>query len=217
MTPIHVLLADDHDLVRAGIRSLLESTADIVVVAEAAEGFEALRLIQDHHPQVALVDLMMPALNGLEVLERVTRDFPSVRIIILSMEGGRALVLSALRAGAAGYLLKNSSPAELETAIRVVARGQTYLHPAVSSHLISDLRDHAEGRGEAIDLLTSRQREILRLVAEGNPTKVIAHKLDLSPKTVEMHRSQLMGRLNIHDVAGLVRYAVRTGVVSAEA
>jgi DNA-binding NarL/FixJ family response regulator len=215
--PIRVLLADDHDLFRAGIRSLLRNVAGIEVVAEAASGREALRLCQTQHPDVALMDIMMPDLNGLDAAARLAAISPSTRTIILSMNASEEYVLQALRCGAAGYLLKNISPSELEQAIREVARGETYLTPAVSKHVIAAyLQRVGGGEISSLERLTPRQREILQLVAEGNTTKAIARKLDLSAKTVEMHRSQLMEALDIHDIAGLVRYAIRMGVIAPD-
>jgi DNA-binding NarL/FixJ family response regulator len=215
MTPIRVLLADDHTLVRAGVRSLLETLHDVVVIAEAADGSEALALIAAHRPDVALLDINMPKLSGLEVAARVTRDVPPTRVIILSMHVDAEYVREAIRAGAGGYLLKDSGTSELETAIRAVARGETYLSPAASTHLVAGYQRHESGAGSAPDPLTPRQREVLRLIAEGLPTKAIARKLGISAKTVEVHRTQLMDRLDIHEIAGLVRYAIRTGLVGA--
>jgi DNA-binding NarL/FixJ family response regulator len=216
--PIRVLLADDHDLFRAGVRSLLENLAGIEVVAEAGSGREALCLCQTQHPDVALMDIMMPELNGLDAAARLAAICPDTRTIILSMNASEEYVLQALRCGAAGYLLKNISPSELEQAIREVARGETYLSPAVSKHVIAAYLQRVGGGGEisSLERLTPRQREILQLVAEGNSTKQIARKLDLSAKTVEMHRSQLMDALDIHDVTGLVRYAIRMGVITPD-
>ena len=215
--PIRVLLADDHDLFRAGIRSLLQNVAGIEFVAEAGSGREALRLCQTQHPDVALMDIMMPDLNGLDAAARLAAISPSTRTIILSMNASEEYVLQALRCGAAGYLLKNISPRELEHAIREVARGETYLSPAVSKHVIAAYLQRVGGSEvSSLERLTPRQREVLQLVAEGNTTKVIARKLDLSVKTVEMHRSQLMEALDIHEIAVLVRYAIRMGVITPD-
>jgi DNA-binding NarL/FixJ family response regulator len=223
MKPTHVLLVEDHTLVRAGIRALLQNLAGIEVVAEASDGREALRLIKTYQPDVVLMDIAMAGLNGLEATARVTKEFPPVRVIILSMHSNEEYVAQALRAGAAGYLLKDAVAAELELAVTAVARGETYLSPAVSKHVIADYLRRAGG-GEAgggselppSDPLTPRQREILQLIAEGRSTKEIASTLHLSVKTVETHRTQLMARLDIHDVAGLVRYAIRIGLVTPD-
>jgi DNA-binding NarL/FixJ family response regulator len=224
MKPTRVLLAEDHTLVRAGIRALLQNLTGIQVVAEASDGREALRLIKTYQPNVVLMDIAMAGLNGLEATARVTKEFPTVRVIILSMHSNEEYVAQALRAGAAGYLLKDAVAAELELAVTAVARGKTYLSPAVSKHVIADYLRRAGGGatgggGEAPStsaLLTPRQREILQLIAEGHSTKEIASILHLSVKTVETHRTQLMARLDVHDVAGLVRYAIRIGLVTPD-
>ncbi len=214
MKPIRVLLAEDHALVRAGLRSLLAELSWVEVVGEAADGREALRLAAVHKPHVVLMDVTMPDLNGLEATTRLTRQFPAVRVIILSMHANEAYVRRALGAGAAGYVLKDAERAELELALKSVARGGSYLSPAVSRPVISDYAERASQ--DPIARLTPRQREILQLIAEGSSTKEIAVKLGLSAKTVETHRAQLMSRLQIQNVAGLVRYAIRAGVASAE-
>ncbi len=219
MKPIRVLLADDHELVRKGIRSLLEATGRVEVVAEAHDGREALRLIRAQDPEVVLMDIAMPGLNGLDATARAVRDTPSLPVIILSMHATKEYVIEALRAGASGYVLKNAPVEELEQAIRAVHRGEKYLTPAISGQLMESFveqsrrpaRDGAEG---SEGTLTSRQREVLQLIAEGRSTREIAEALHLSVKTVETHRMQIMTRLNIHDVAGLVRYAIRAGLIS---
>jgi len=217
MKPIRVILADDHDLVRAGIRSLLENLAGIEIVAEAGNGREALRLSETHRPDVLLMDIMMPELNGLDATARLAAMLPNVRTIILSMNTSEEYVLQALRAGAAGYLLKNISPSELEQAIRAAARGETYLSPAVSKHVIAGyLQRTGGGVLSSLERLSPRQRETLQLIAEGHTTKQIALKLNIGVKTVEMHRTQLMEALDIHDIAGLVRYAIRMGVITPD-
>jgi DNA-binding NarL/FixJ family response regulator len=213
--PIRVILADDHDLVRAGIRSLLQNLVGIEIVAEAGNGREALRLSETHRPDVVLMDIMMPELNGLDATARLTAMLPNVRTIILSMHASEEYVLQAMRAGAVGYLLKNISPLELEQAIRAIARGETYLSPAVSKHVIAGyLQRTGSGVLSSLERLSPRQRETLQLIAEGHTTKEIAQDLNIGIKTVEMHRTQLMEALDIHDIAGLVRYAIRMGLVS---
>lgn len=216
MSAISVLLADDHELVRAGFRALLQTIAGVRVVAEADDGRKALDLVRTHRPDVVLMDIAMPGLNGLEATSRIAKEFPETRVLILSMHKSEEYVLRALKCGAAGYLLKDASPSELEMAIRSVARGDTYLSPPVSKQVIDDYRQRT-GHGQGpLDLLTARQREILQLVAEGRSTKEIADVLHVSVKTVETHRAQLMERLDIHDVAGLVRYAIRMGLITPE-
>jgi DNA-binding NarL/FixJ family response regulator len=214
MTPIRILLADDHALLRAGVRSLLEAFEGVEVVAEAADGAEALRLIELHRPDLALLDISMPKLGGLDVAARVSEVSPSTRVIILSMHVDEQYVQKAIRAGASGYLLKDTGKTELEAAIHAVGGGTNYFSPAVSSHLVTGFQKRDRADPPDADLLTTRQREILRLIAEGQTTKAIARDLALSVKTVEAHRSQLMDRLDIHEIAGLVRYAIRTGLIT---
>ncbi|MCY2988042.1 MAG: response regulator transcription factor [Planctomycetota bacterium] len=216
MKTVRILLADDHNLVRAGFRSLLQDLPDLEVVAEATNGREALRLVETHHPDVVLMDITMPELNGLDATARLAAVYPSVRVIMLSMSATEEYVLQALRAGAAGYLLKNSSPEELEQAIRAVTRGESYLTSAVSQHLIGAYLHPGGEVTPSLARLTPRQREMLQLIAEGNTTKQAAKKLGISVKTAEGHRTQLMDALKIHDLAGLVRYAIRMGVISAD-
>ena len=216
MKPIRVLLADDHTLVRAGIRGLLAGLQDIEVAGEAGDGQEALRLSDSLRPDVVLLDVGMPGLNGLEVAGRLATLDASIRVVILSMHVSEEYVLRALRAGCAGYLLKASAVSELEVAIRAVTRGETYLSPAVSRPVVDDYVRRTGGATDPLEALTPRQREVLQLVAEGNSTKEIAQRLGLSPKTVETHRAQLMERLGVHEVSGLVRFAVRVGLISPE-
>lgn len=216
MKTIRVLLADDHVLVRAGIRALLKNFPWVDVVGEASNGREALTLIKSHSPNIVLMDIAMPDLNGLEAATRVVKDFPSVRVIILSMHANEEYVLQALRAGASGYLLKDAATAELELALQAVARGETYLSPAISKRVIDNYLERVSDKPSPLGHLTPRQREILQLIAEGKTTKEAAFLLSVSVKTIETHRAQLMDRLDIHDVPGLVRYAMRVGLITAE-
>ena len=216
MNTIRVLLADDHTLVRAGFRTLLESLPGVEVVAEAQDGREALRLIELHRPDVILMDIAMPDINGLEATARVTEAFPYCRVIVLSMHLNEEYVLQALRAGASGYLLKDSDPAELEIAVRAAACGEMYLSPPVSKQVIEAYVQRVGGETSPFAALTPRQREVLQLIAEGHTTQEIALRLGVSAKTIETHRAQMMERLDIHDIAGLVRYAIRIGLISAE-
>jgi DNA-binding NarL/FixJ family response regulator len=214
-----VLLADDHTIVRAGVRALVAAIPGVEIVGEAGDGQQALALIREKHPDVALVDVSMPGMNGLDLAARVAREAPQTRVAVLSMHGTPAHVAQALRAGVKGYVLKDAAAEELPLLLRAVMRGETYLSSAISRHVVEGFlgRDGTPVPGApAPDNLTPRQREILQLVAEGKSTKDVARLLDLSVKTVEAHRSQIMERLEIHDLAGLVRYAIRTGLVSPE-
>ncbi|MBL1177024.1 response regulator [Pantanalinema sp. GBBB05] len=216
MSPIQVLIVDNHALVRAGFRSLLQSINAIDVIAEAGDGREALRLVELHQPDIVLMDIAMPLMNGLEATAQITQDFPQVHVIILSMHANEEYVYQALRAGATGYVLKDSGTSELELAIQAIARGETYLSPTVSKYIVADYVRRTGSEANPLEQLTPRQREILQLIAEGKSTKEIADNLYISTKTVETHRVQLMERLDIHDVAGLVRYAIRKGLVMLE-
>jgi DNA-binding NarL/FixJ family response regulator len=213
MTKLRLLLADDHKLVRAGLRALLERMADVEVVAETADGQDALRLIAELRPDLALVDVSMPGLNGIETAARTAREHPATRVLIVSMHLDEEYVHRALSAGASGYLLKTSDIQELEIAVRAVARGETWLSPDVSARAMRSLGKGDRAAASPYDLLTQRQREVLQLIAEGRSTKQIAQRLGISIKTVETHRSELMERLGIHGIAGLVRYAIRAGIV----
>lgn len=216
MRPLRVLLAEDHTLVRAGIRALLESLKDVEVVAEADDGREALRLVQAYAPDILLMDITMKEMNGLEAAARLAKERSTTRVIILSMHADQAYVRQALQAGATGYLLKGSDVAELELALKAVMRGDTYLSPSVSKGLVGGLLSGKAPHANPLDALTPRQRETLQLIAEGKTTKEIAGRLDLSIKTVETHRAQLMERLDIHDIASLVKFAIRSGLVHAD-
>jgi DNA-binding NarL/FixJ family response regulator len=216
MDPIRVLLADDHALVRAGIRLLLEKLPDIEVVAEASDGREAICLIEQHEPHVVLTDIAMPALNGLEVTRHLAKTFPSVRVVILSMYSDEAHVHLALRAGASGYLLKGSAREELKLAIHAVAQGETYLSPGVAKIIVREHGGCLNAEPFPLQTLSPRQQQVLQLIAEGKTTKQAALELNISVKTVETHRMQLMDRLQIHDIAGLVRFAIKVGLVTLE-
>lgn len=211
---VRVLLAEDHTLVRAGIKALLQGLNWVEVVAEAENGHEALRLAEQHQLDVVLMDITMPGMNGLEALRLMKQNYPGVRIIMLSMHTSEEYVLQALRAGATGYLLKDAGIAELELAIKSVSMGQSYLSPMVSKHVIGNYIQRLGGETNSLERLTPRQRQILQLIAEGYTTRQVADKLNISVKTVETHRSQLMHHLDIHDITGLVRYAIRMGLVS---
>lgn len=212
---IRVLLVDDHTLVRAGFRALLDRVAGMEIVGEAGDGKLALELIQQLNPDVVLLDLSMPRFSGLEVLREAREKFPKVRFIVLTVHGNEEYAIQTLRAGAAGFIPKSAASDELEAAIKTVVRGEPYLSPQIPpTTILKYLKDPLPESKSKI--LTPRQREILQLIAQGHSTKKIAHLLQINVKTVESHRAQLMGRLNIHDIAGLVKYAIRTGLVSVE-
>jgi len=213
---MRLVIADNHRLVRAGFRSLVEELSDVEVVGEANNGREALELVEKLRPHLVLMDIAMPEMNGLEATNRISHAFPEVKVMIVSMHANEEYVYQSLRSGAVGYLLKDSGTEELGLAIRAISRGETYLSPAVSKYVITDYVRRLDEDRNPLDLITPRQREILQLIAEGKSTKEIAQILYISTKTVETHRSQLMDRLDIHDIVGLVRYAIRIGFVTLE-
>lgn len=213
MKKIKVLLADDHALIRAGLVKLLESMPDIEVLGEANDGLQLLELAHALRPDLVLMDIAMPGLNGLETTARLLKAAPGTKVIILSMHQDEQYVRQALRVGTSGYLLKDSAPTELSLAIHAVARGDTYLSPAISRGVVSDYVTRLRNDDNQI-ALTPRQREVLQLIAEGKSSKEIAQRLDLAVKTVDTHRTLLMKQLDIHEVAGLVRYALRAGLIA---
>jgi DNA-binding NarL/FixJ family response regulator len=215
--PIRVLLADDHPIVRAGIRETLKGVPGVEVVGEASDGREAIEMVKASRADVVFMDISMPGLMGLEATERIIKAFPEVRVIILSRHEVEEYYWRALRVGASGYLLKKAVMTELKEAVQRVAAGEIYLSKEISKRLRDKLPLQQMARARnPVENLTERQRDILQLIAEGQTTKAIALTLKLSPKTVEYHRMQLMQRLNIFDIPGLVRFAVRTGLVSQE-
>jgi DNA-binding NarL/FixJ family response regulator len=213
---IRIMLADDHQLVRAGFRALLKQIPAVEVVAEASDGRQALDLFKKHRPDMILIDIAMPKLNGLEAIARITKEFPNAMVIVLSMHANHEYIVQAIQAGARGYLVKEDAVSELKAAITGVTNGELYFSPHISKHLTHGDLEKVGVRYDPLAKLTSRQREILQLIAEGNSTKEIAFSLGLSGKTVDAHRLQLMDKLHIHDLPGLVRYAMRVGLVPAE-
>lgn len=214
MSKVRVLLADDHALVRAGIRALLDAMPGVKVVGEVGDGTEALQAIGRLHPDILILDITMAGLNGLETTTMVTSTHASVKVLILSMHSHEEYVLRALRAGAAGYLVKDAATAELGLAIATVARGKRYLSPAIAHTLLAaQVSRVSPAPPDAARALTARQREILTLLADGLSSKEIAFRLGRSVKTIETHRARLMERLDIHDVPGLVKYALRAGFI----
>lgn len=214
---IRVVLADDHPIVRAGIRAELEKIPGTLVVGEASDGREALDMVRTLNPAVVFMDISMRGLNGLEATSRIIREFPLVRVIILSMHQNEEYFWQALKFGASGYLLKKAATTELRAALDQVTAGEIYLAKEMSNRLLKKLPlHHLAHQKTPLESLSDRQREILQLIAEGQTTKAIAFVLKLSPKTVEYHRAKLMERLNIYDVPGLVRFALQSGLIAQE-
>ncbi len=215
---IRIILADDHHLVRNGIRALLEKAGDFEIVGEAADGQEAVELVESLQPEVLIMDIGMPRLNGIQATERVRALNKGPQVLILSMHSSPLLVRKALQAGAKGYLLKRSVTEELLLAIRAVSQGDTYLSPPIAG-IVADgflLSKPENVETSLMDTLTSREREVLQLIAEGNTNPSIAQKLNISISTVERHRANLMAKLDAHDVAGLTRFAIQNGLIFLE-
>jgi two-component system response regulator NreC len=216
MTPIRVLLADDHTLIRAGLRMVVVSQPDFTVVGEASDGREAVALAEQLKPDVVVMDIGMPSLNGIEACRQIHDSLPGSQVIMLSMHSDEGYVLRALKAGAKGYMLKDSAEADLASAIRAVTAGKSFFSPAVSKILLEDYMRKLKRTGaeDSFDLLSPREREVLQLVAEGKSSKEVANLLSLSVYTVETHRAKLMQKLNLHNIPELILYAVRKGVIS---
>ena len=216
MRKVRVLLADDHQLMRSGIRLMLEREPDLSVVGEASDGREAVTLAKSLRPDIVIMDIGMPSLNGIEAAGLMTQENPELPIMIVSMHPDETYVLRALKAGARGYLLKDSAEADLIKAVHVVAGGKSFFSPAVSKVLLDDYvrKLKRSGTDDAYDLLTPREREVLQLIAEGKSNKEIANLLNLSVYTVESHRSNLMEKLNLRGLPELILYAVRNGIIS---
>ncbi len=218
MRKIRVLLAEDHTLVRKGLRALLDEAEDITVIAEAANGRDAVAKVEEKHPDVILMDISMPLLSGLEATHQISERIPGAKIIILTVHANEEYILQALKAGAAGYLLKEAAPTDLIRAIKVVNQGEAFLSPSISRSVIRDYVEKTEllTCETRYDRLTSREREVLQLIAEGYPIKDIATHLSISDKTVRSHRKNLMNKLDIHNTAQLTLYALRHGLISLE-
>ncbi len=214
---IRVLLADDHKIVREGLRFILEMESDINVVAEAGNGRMAVQLAMEVEPDVAVIDIAMPDMNGIEATRRILCEKPDIKILALSMHSARRFVEEALSAGAKGYLLKDCASEELVRAIHTVAANETYLSPKVADMIVKDyMKRLPDSESPASTLLSTREREVLQLIAEGHSTKEIAFALEVSIKTIETHRQQIMKKLNLHSVAALTRFAIREGLTPLE-
>ncbi len=216
MSKIRVLLADDHGIVRKGLRLLLEQEPDLEVVGEASDGREAVKYVEDNHADVAVIDVAMPQLNGIDAASQMMKTRPSLGVIMLSMYSDESYVLRALNAGAKGYLLKETADADLVRAIRAVSVGKPFFSPAITKTLLEDYMRYLQQRNleDSYDLLTDREKEVLQLLAEGKSNKEVAGLLNLSVYTVETHRTHIMQKLNLHNTAELVLYAVRKKIIS---
>lgn len=215
MSPVRIVLADDHTILRNGLRAVLEREPDFAVVGEAANGREAIAVVGREQPQIVILDIAMPVLNGIEAAQRISTDYPKTAVVILSMHSDEAYILRALRAGARGYLLKDSAERDLIDAIRAVSSGKAFFSPAVSKVLADDYLRQVRQQGveDSYELLTARERELLQLIAELRSTKDIATLLGVSPHTVDTHRGNIMQKLNVHSIPELILYAVRKGVI----
>ena len=212
---VRILIADDHKILREGLNSLLEKQPEFAVVAEAQDGLSAISEAKKHKPDIAILDIGMPDLNGIEVTRRIRSEMAETRVIALSMHADRRFVMGILEAGANGYLLKDSAFAELITAVTAVAKGKMYLSPSIAETVVKNSLEKLDRKDEGSSvLLSGREREVLQMIAEGKSTKEIALKLFVSTKTVETHRKQIMDKLNIRTVAGLTKYAIREGLTS---
>lgn len=219
MVTVNVLLVEDHAIVRQGIKALLEEEPDIVVVGETGDGSQALVLVENLCPNVVLMDLSLPGLGGIEATHQIRERFPDVRVVVLSMHEHEEYVFRALRAGASGYVVKQSTSTELVLALRAVAGGSTFLSPTISQILIDDYVHRAGARDKddaALDILTPREREVLQLIARGFNNRQIAERLHISVKTVETHRGNMMRKLDVHDRAGVVKFAMDSGLITLE-
>ena len=216
MSSAQVLLADDHSIVRKGLRSILEAEDDIVVVAEAANGREAVRLCEQLRPNIAIVDIAMPQLNGIDATSLIRKASPDTQIMILSMHTDETYILRALSCGAKGYVLKDAAEDEILPATRALLKGKSYFSPAIAKTLLEDYVRYLRQRGleDSYDLLTDREKEILQLLAEGRSNKEVANLLGLSVTTIETHRTNLMQKLDLHSTAEIVLYAVRKRIIS---
>jgi DNA-binding NarL/FixJ family response regulator len=214
---IRIVLADDHKVLRHGLSAALKNEADMEIVGQAENGHEAIRLTQELRPDVIIMDIAMPELNGIEATRQIIKDHPKIKIIALSMHSNKKFIHEMIKAGAKGYLLKDCEYAELISAIRTVIDNKTYLSPSITGVIIEDYMLQSDGdKSNAFEVLSDREREVLQLIAEGKTTKQAARVLHISPKTVEGHRTRIMHKLDIDNVAGLTKYAIKEGLTSPD-
>jgi two-component system response regulator NreC len=216
MGKIKVLVADDHTILRQGIKSLLANEEEIEVIGEAKNGREVLTIVEETLPDIILMDIAMPGLNGLEATRRIKKKFPRMKVLVLTMYTNEEYIFQILNAGANGYLVKETAFQDLISAIKAVYKNEAFMSPSISKKVINSYIKRAQNEEETCEMLTSREREILQLIAEGNSSKKIAELLFISPKTVETHRTHIMDKLNIHNRTGLVKYAIRKGIVDVD-
>jgi len=213
MNKISVLLVDDHQMMRAGLKGLIEGFECYEVVAEAANGIEAIKMAKLHNPQTVVMDIAMPDMNGLLATEQITSAQPDIRVLVLSTYSDEEYIVQALKSGASGYLLKDAAPQELEAAFKCINKGQTYLSPSVSETIVKRLLAGNEEDDNKLNVLSAKQQQILQLIVSGKTSKQCAELLNISPKTVEAHRAQIMQKLEIHDLPGLVKFAIKTKLI----
>jgi DNA-binding NarL/FixJ family response regulator len=214
---IKIIIADDHKIIREGLCGLLEKEEDLQIIAQAQDGRETIELVKKHSPDVIIMDIGMPGLNGIEATRHIASEYPKVKIIALSMHSDKKFVKEMLKAGASGYLLKNCAFEELDKAVRIVSSGKTYLSPSIADVIVDNyVRTSSESASTVFSVLSNREREVLQLLAEGRNTKQIARDLHVSPKTIETHRSKIMQKLDIDNIADLTKYAIREGLTSLE-
>ena len=214
---VRIILADDHTIVRHGLNKLIQQQEDMEVIAQAADGHSTIELTRELSPDMVIMDIGMPDLNGIDATQQIIREFPQVKVIGLSMHSGKKFVIEMLKAGASGYLLKDCALEELTTAIKAVASGKTYLSPSITDVVVENYVRHSKKKeSSAFSLLSQREREVLQLMAEGKTTKQVGLKLHISPKTVEGHRLRIMEKLNMDSVAKLTKYAIQEGLTSPE-
>ena len=213
---LEILVADDHEIVRKGLCSLLEQNKDFKIVAEARDGRTTVRLASELQPDIIIMDIAMPNMNGIEATKQIVNQNPEIKVIALSMHSDRRFVMEMLKAGVSAYLLKDSAFEELMLALKTVMKGKVYLSPEIAGTIVEDYRQMKKDETSAFEVLTEREREVLQLIAEGKPTKEIAASLNVSVKTIESHRQKIMNKLELSSIAELVKYAIRSAITNIE-